>query len=127
MKLKWAKHGNNVPVSKDQGHIDDPERWTVIKWYDGSPEFGDKYIEDIYYRQKPDDLGFLERFVYGLLGGFFWFYQFYNLYWSYEWLIGHGYVPYRYEFSDEELGIPPDHEPDPEYWGNHGKKFGTYR
>ena len=30
-----------------KGHIDDPERWTVIKWYDGSPEFGDKYIEEL--------------------------------------------------------------------------------
>jgi hypothetical protein len=34
------------------------------------------------------------------------------------------------EFSDEELGIPPDDAPDPEpdqYWGRHSKPFRTYR
>ncbi len=32
---------------------------------------------------------------------------------------GHWYMPYLSEFTDEELGIPPDDAPDPEYWGNH--------
>lgn len=36
-------------------------------------------------------------------------------------------MPYLWEFTDEELGIPPDSAPDPEYWGNHGKPWGTYR
>ena len=42
-------------------------------------------------------------------------------------LQGHWYMPYLHEFSDAELGIPADSEKDPEYWGNHGKKYGTYR
>jgi len=40
------------------------------------------------------------------------------------------YLPYPREFSDEELGIPPDDAPDPtpdQYWGNHGKDYKNYR
>lgn len=36
-------------------------------------------------------------------------------------------MPYLSEFTDEELGIPKDGDADPEYWGNHGKPYGTYR
>lgn len=36
-------------------------------------------------------------------------------------------MPYLDEFTDEELGIPPDDAPDPDYWGNHYEKYGTYR
>lgn len=36
-------------------------------------------------------------------------------------------MPYLCEFTDEELGIPPDDVEDPVYWGNHGEKWGTYR
>ncbi len=32
-------------------------------------------------------------------------------------LQGEWYIPALEEFTDEELGIPPDDAPDPEYWG----------
>uniref|UniRef100_A0AC34G840 Uncharacterized protein n=1 Tax=Panagrolaimus sp. ES5 TaxID=591445 RepID=A0AC34G840_9BILA len=41
--------------------------------------------------------------------------------------LGHWYMPYTSEFTDEELGIPSDSAEDPEYWGNHDKPYGTYR
>jgi len=130
MRLRWSKHGaNNIPIGRDFGHPDNPEMWTSQKEYYGSPEWGDKTTAEHYYREYPDISQplVMERYGHLIVGCVFWFYQFYNLYWNYKDLIGHWYLPYQYEFSDEELGIPPDDAPDPEYWGNHGKAYGTYR
>lgn len=30
MKLRWAKDGNNVPVSYHMGHREDPERYIIV-------------------------------------------------------------------------------------------------
>jgi len=129
MKLRWAKQGNNVPIGWITGQHDDPERWTLTKEYSGSPEWGDKHDDMDFNCLYREDIGpmHLERFLCIFFGGIFWFHQFYQLYWNYEFLTGHFYIPYQTEFTDEELGIPPDDAPDPEYWGNHGKPFGTYR
>lgn len=84
-------------------------------------------ILSYYYREAPDHDLYLDRLMTTVVGGMFWFWLTYRLYWDYQMLTGHFYMPYLAEFSDAELGIPPDSDPDPEYWGNHGKKYGTYR
>nr|CAD2198341.1 unnamed protein product [Meloidogyne enterolobii] len=134
VKFRWEKNpeGPEFPMRKLQiGHQDDPELWgTMDKYYKCSPRFGEnpKDFPEFNYRDeyiyKPP---FLDRFASKIVASLMWAWLLYHLYWNHSMLIGHEYIPYPYEYTDEELGIPPDDAPDPEYWGNHDKPYRTYR
>ncbi|CAD5217848.1 unnamed protein product [Bursaphelenchus xylophilus] len=84
--------------------------------------------QEFFYRERPHYKLRGDQIMATVLGTMFWSWVFYSIYWKYELLVGHWYIPYiPKEFTDEELGIPPDDAEDPEYWGSHGKKYGTYR
>nr|CAD2136615.1 unnamed protein product [Meloidogyne enterolobii] len=124
--------GPEFPMRKLQiGHQDDPELWgTMDGDYKCSPRFGENpkdfpefNYRDEYEHQPP----FLDRFASKIVASLMWAWLLYHLYWNHSMLLGHEYIPYPYEYTDEELGIPPDDAPDPEYWGNHDKPYRTYR
>lgn len=133
--LRWDKNPKGPLPSigiVHPGHYDDPERMTMDMDYMGTKRYGDKIPEHTFqYRDVPEsilpDVPFLDRMATIWLTANLWFLFTYNLYWNYAKFTGHWYTPYLYEFSDEELGIPPDDAPDPEYWGHHGKPNNTYR
>ncbi|KAF7630852.1 hypothetical protein Mgra_00008867 [Meloidogyne graminicola] len=134
IKFRWEKNpiGSEYPNRKFFiGHLDDPQFWgSMDAFMQCSPRFGEnpKDFPEYNYRlehvYKPP---FLDRFVSKIFASLFWFWLFYNIYWNNALLLGHGYYPYGYEFTDEELGIPPDDASDPEYWGNHDMPYRTYR
>ena len=136
IKLRWDKEGRGpeMPMRNFQaGHPEDPELWgTMDREYTGTPRFGDGYYGFV-YRENPLNLEkppFLDRMMGKLIATMLWHWFLYNLYWNYHMLFGHFYIPYRYEFSDEELGVPPDDAPDPEpeqYWGTHKRPYRSYR
>uniref|UniRef100_A0A183BWA8 NADH dehydrogenase [ubiquinone] 1 beta subcomplex subunit 2, mitochondrial n=1 Tax=Globodera pallida TaxID=36090 RepID=A0A183BWA8_GLOPA len=131
----WAKHGIEMPLRQIlPGHYDDPEFHTRDREYFGSPRFGDKIPEGLaaYRRNATDeDELFLPRAMHKFLSIVFWYWFFYTLYWHHgEMYTGEWYYPYHYEWTDEELGIPPDDAPDPEegqFWGHPGALIGSYR
>lgn len=84
-------------------------------------------IYSFYYRDPYTPRTYLDRVISLVLATTIWYWFLYHLYWDYQMITGHFYAPYLEEFTDEELGIPPDDAPDPEYWGNHGKPYGSYR
>ncbi|KAL3102332.1 hypothetical protein niasHS_003741 [Heterodera schachtii] len=131
----WVKHGNEFPLRQLlPGHYDDPEWHPKDRGYAGSPRFGDKIPEDIMiYRRSPteEEVPFLHKAMHKLMSMVFWYWVFYTIYWHHqEQFTGEWYMPYHYEWSDEELGVPPDDAPDPEerqFWGHPGELIGTYR
>ncbi|KAI6211539.1 Protein F44G4.2 [Aphelenchoides besseyi] len=129
---KWlsaeeAKLVAEIPVGPKPGHPEDPVRNTYDKEYRGSPNKGDVLIKEWHYRSYPTSTTYLDRVITLLLTTMFWYWLAYHMYWDYKIYTGHFYMPYLEEFTDEELGIPPDSAEDPEYWGHHGKPYGTYR
>ncbi|KAL6734265.1 hypothetical protein Aduo_004824 [Ancylostoma duodenale] len=128
-RFVWGEDalGPNVPVGGKMGAQENPELHTYDGVYRGSPEKGDKLIPDFFYRTPTMGTTYIDRcvtyFISAVLCGWFT----YHMYYHSGHLFGHWYMPYLHEFSDEELGIPPDSAPDPEYWGHHGEKYGTYR
>ncbi|EPB70707.1 hypothetical protein ANCCEY_10208 [Ancylostoma ceylanicum] len=151
-RFVWGEDalGPNVPVGGKMGAQENPELHTYDGVYRGSPEKGDKLIPDFFYRTPTMGTTYIDRcvtyFISAVLIGWFTYHMYYHsghLFVSFKlgftsllnffsklgqpFLQGHWYMPYLHEFSDEELGIPPDSAPDPEYWGHHGQKYGTYR
>lgn len=109
------------------GAQENPELHTYDGVYRGTPSKGDILIPDFSYRSSSTRTTYIDRCVTTFISALLWFWVTYHMYYHSGHLLGHWYMPYLDEFSDEELGIPPDSAPDPEYWGNHGKKYGTYR
>uniref|UniRef100_A0A0N5BPX8 NADH dehydrogenase [ubiquinone] 1 beta subcomplex subunit 2, mitochondrial n=1 Tax=Strongyloides papillosus TaxID=174720 RepID=A0A0N5BPX8_STREA len=126
LSAKEAERIAGVPVGTRMGSQQDPERNTFDGHYNGTPG-KDKPLHDFYYRQAIPHTTHLDKTLSRMISGFLWFWFIYHMYYHSGVLFGHWYMPYLTEFSDEELGIPPDNAPDPEYWGNHDKKYGTYR
>ncbi|VDN60642.1 unnamed protein product [Dracunculus medinensis] len=119
--------GPNVPVGSHTGHPDNPLYHTRDREYFGSPEKGDTIRPAFMYREFQANTSYIDRTVAYYISAFFWFWMFYHLYYFPGHIFGHHHAPYLEEFTDEELGIPDDNAPDPEYWGNHYEKPGTYR
>uniref|UniRef100_A0A0N4ZYT0 NADH dehydrogenase [ubiquinone] 1 beta subcomplex subunit 2, mitochondrial n=1 Tax=Parastrongyloides trichosuri TaxID=131310 RepID=A0A0N4ZYT0_PARTI len=126
ISAKEAQKIAGIPVGTRMGHPEDPERNTFDGHYNGTPG-KDKPLHDFYYRQPIPHTTHIDRTLTKLITGLIWFWFTYHMYYHSGVLFGHWYMPYLSEFTDEELGIPPDNAPDPEYWGNHGKPYGTYR
>uniref|UniRef100_A0A914QJD3 NADH dehydrogenase [ubiquinone] 1 beta subcomplex subunit 2, mitochondrial n=1 Tax=Panagrolaimus davidi TaxID=227884 RepID=A0A914QJD3_9BILA len=132
IRHKWvsgaqAKNTNNIPVGTRLGHEEDPELHTYDGEYRGTPSKGDTLIPDYLYRSVPPGSTYIDRCVSTVLGTCMWFWFLYHMYYHSGHILGHWYMPYTSEFTDEELGIPSDNAEDPEYWGNHDKPYGTYR
>ncbi|CEF63333.1 Hypothetical protein SRAE_1000159500 [Strongyloides ratti] len=130
-RSKWisAKEAESIAGANTgtrNGHPEDPEKNTYDGHYNGTPGI-DKPLHDFYYRQHIPHSTHIDRTITKLISGLLWFWFSYHMYYHSGHIFGHWYMPYLDEFTDEELGIPPDNAPDPEYWGNHGKKYGTYR
>ncbi|VDM47324.1 unnamed protein product [Toxocara canis] len=119
--------GSNVPVGGRMGAPEDPELHTYDGVYRGTPSKGDKPIPDFIYREPRVGDTYVDRCVSYFISACLWFWFTYHMYYHSGHIFGHWYMPYLNEFTDEELGIPPDDAPDPVYWGNHGEKYGTYR
>ncbi|XGW08610.1 hypothetical protein V3C99_011157 [Haemonchus contortus] len=128
-RFAWGEDalGPNVPVGGKMGAPENPELHTYDGEYRGTPSKGDVLIPDYMYRSAPKTTTYIDRCVTYFISALLWFWFTYHMYYHSGHIFGHWYMPYLHEFSDEELGIPPDSAPDPEYWGNHGKKYGTYR
>ncbi|KJH45468.1 brix domain protein [Dictyocaulus viviparus] len=128
-RFVWGKDavGPHVPVGFKMGAPENPELHTHDAVYRGTPSKGDKLRPDFIYRAPCVGTTYIERCVTKFISALLWFWLSYNLYYNPGHIFGHFYMPYLHEFTDEELGIPPDSAPDPEYWGNHDKKYGTYR
>ncbi|KAM3719616.1 putative NADH dehydrogenase [ubiquinone] 1 beta subcomplex subunit 2 [Dirofilaria immitis] len=110
--------GPEVAVGAKSGAADDPITNTSDKPYLGEPD--DPPIQMWYYREAPPQNTMrLENLMITLTSALLWGWFVYHLYYNYGELIGEYYIPAPEEFSDEELGIPPDNAPDPEYWGDH--------
>uniref|UniRef100_A0A0K0FNJ1 NADH dehydrogenase [ubiquinone] 1 beta subcomplex subunit 2, mitochondrial n=1 Tax=Strongyloides venezuelensis TaxID=75913 RepID=A0A0K0FNJ1_STRVS len=127
IRSKWlsateAERVADVPVGTRMGAHEDPQRNTFDGHYSGTPG-KDKLLHDFYYRHTIPHTTHLDRTLSRIISGFLWFWFFYHMYYHSGLLFGHWYMPYLNEFTDEELGIPPDNAPDPEYWGNHDKKY----
>uniref|UniRef100_A0A7E4ZZ73 NADH dehydrogenase [ubiquinone] 1 beta subcomplex subunit 2, mitochondrial n=1 Tax=Panagrellus redivivus TaxID=6233 RepID=A0A7E4ZZ73_PANRE len=132
IRHKWvsgaaATQTPQVPTGTRVGHPEDPETHTYDYEYRGTQSQGDTLIPDYMYREPPPGTTYIDRCVSTLLGGFLWFWFVYHMYYHSGHILGHWYMPYLSEFSNEELGIPADNAADPEYWGNHAKVYGTYR
>uniref|UniRef100_A0A1I8ALC8 NADH dehydrogenase [ubiquinone] 1 beta subcomplex subunit 2, mitochondrial n=1 Tax=Steinernema glaseri TaxID=37863 RepID=A0A1I8ALC8_9BILA len=131
VRYKWLSGkdaaGPNVPVGGRMGAPENPELHTYDGHYNGSVEKGDKPLPDYLYRTPTAGDTYIDRTITKLISAVLWFWFSYHMYYHSGHLFGHWYMPYLHEFTDEELGIPPDNAPDPEYWGNHGKPYGTYR
>uniref|UniRef100_A0AC35TUN1 NADH dehydrogenase [ubiquinone] 1 beta subcomplex subunit 2, mitochondrial n=1 Tax=Rhabditophanes sp. KR3021 TaxID=114890 RepID=A0AC35TUN1_9BILA len=130
-RSKWlsAKESERVAaigVGTRLGHSEDPERNTYDGHYNGTPG-KDKPLHDFYYREPIPHSTHIDRTLSKFITALMWFWFTYHMYYHSGLLFGHWYMPYLSEFTDQELGIPKDSEADPEYWGNHGKKYGTYR
>lgn len=119
--------GPNVPVGGKMGAQENPELHTYDGDYRGSPEKGDTLLPDNFYRTPTLGRTYVDRVLSYVISAVIWFWFSYHMYYHSGHILGHWYMPYLHEFSDAELGIPPDSAEDPEYWGNHGKKYGTYR
>ncbi|KHJ85073.1 hypothetical protein OESDEN_15206, partial [Oesophagostomum dentatum] len=128
-RFAWGEDalGPHVPVGGKMGNQENPELHTWDGEYRGTPSKGDKLIPDFFYRTPTMGTTYIDRCVTYFISALLCGWVTYHMYYHSGHLFGHFYMPYLYEFSDEELGIPPDDAPDPEYWGNHGKKYGTYR
>ncbi|VDL82780.1 unnamed protein product [Nippostrongylus brasiliensis] len=128
-RLAWGEDalGPNVPVGGKMGAQENPELHTYDGVYRGTPSKGDTLVPDFVYRTTPNQTTYIDRCVTYFISALLWGWVTYHMYYHSGHIFGHYYMPYLHEFSDEELGIPPDSAPDPEYWGNHGKKYGTYR
>lgn len=128
-RFVWGEDaiGPQIPVGFKAGAPENPELHTFDKIYKGTPSKGDKLLPDYIYRTPTAGTTYIDRCMTKLISAILWFWFTYNMYYHPGHIFGHWYMPYLHEFTDEELGIPPDSEPDPEYWGNHGKKYGTYR
>ncbi|VDL81993.1 unnamed protein product [Nippostrongylus brasiliensis] len=128
-RLAWGEDalGPNVPVGGKMGAQENPELHTYDGVYRGTPSKGDTLVPDFVYRTTPNQNTYIDRCVTYFISALLWGWVTYHMYYHSGHIFGHYYMPYLHEFSDEELGIPPDSAPDPEYWGNHGKKYGTYR
>ncbi|CAJ0950753.1 unnamed protein product, partial [Mesorhabditis belari] len=128
-RMAWGEdaRGAEVPVGAKLGHPEDPETHTYDGHYSGSPEKGDNLIPDYWYRRPTMGQTYIDRCVSLFISGLMWCWFSYHMYYHSGHLFGHWYMPYLREFSDEELGIPADSSSDPEYWGHHGEKYGTYR
>lgn len=102
-------------VGWKHGHQDDP----MMNPMDGLMPGQEVCPEWVYRsgRDYPKHYGWLERGYTHFLSAFLWFWFFYHVYWDYGHLVGEWYIPALEEFTDAELGIPPDDAPDPEYWG----------
>ncbi|VDO37639.1 unnamed protein product [Onchocerca flexuosa] len=121
-RTKWLSGkdaaGPEVAVGAKSGAADDPITNTTDKPYLGEPD--DPPIQMFYYREAPPQNTMrLENLMITLTSALLWGWFVYHLYYNYGELIGEYYIPALEEFSDEELGIPPDEAPDPEYWGDH--------
>ncbi|KAI6183561.1 hypothetical protein M3Y97_00502000 [Aphelenchoides bicaudatus] len=134
LRSKWltaeeAKRVAEIPVGSRGGHPEDPDKNTNDVPYMGSPEKGDVIPHGNIFYRNPGDMPtqYLDRVFTKIITSFIWFWVFYHLYYDYAMLTGHFYLPYTEEFTDEELGIPPDSADDPEYWGNHSLPYGSYR
>ncbi|KAI1720963.1 NADH dehydrogenase 1 beta subcomplex subunit 2 domain-containing protein [Ditylenchus destructor] len=120
-RLKWvsgkeAEKGGLFSNSwQRMSHPDNPEFFTRDKEY-----YHEDHPTGWTYRERGTKPMKIERTLLKWLSGFTWFWIFYQFYWRPGMMFGEFYMPYLDEFTDEELGIPPDDAPDPEYWGNHG-------
>uniref|UniRef100_A0A915PYV7 Uncharacterized protein n=1 Tax=Setaria digitata TaxID=48799 RepID=A0A915PYV7_9BILA len=119
-KWLWGKDadGPEIAVGVKSGADDDPVTNTTDKPYLGEPD--DPPLNMYYYREAPPQNTMrLENLMITLTSSLLWGWFVYHLYYNYGELIGEYYIPAPEEFSDEELGIPSDDAPDPEYWGDH--------
>ncbi|KAL3994378.1 NADH dehydrogenase 1 beta subcomplex subunit 2 family protein [Acanthocheilonema viteae] len=122
LRTKWLSgkeaEGPEIAVGLRSGADDDPITNTMDEPYLGEPD--DPPVHMWYYREAPPQSTMrLENVMLTLTSALMWGWFVYHLYYNYGELIGEYYVPAPEEFSDEELGIPPDDAPDPEYWGDH--------
>ncbi|KAK6024254.1 hypothetical protein OSTOST_09940, partial [Ostertagia ostertagi] len=99
-RFAWGEDalGPHVPVGGKMGAPENPELHTYDGEYRGTPSKGDVLIPDWSYRSATKTTTYIDRCVTKFISALLW-----------------------------ELGILPDSAEDPEYWGNHGKKYGTYR
>ncbi|CAD5213169.1 unnamed protein product [Bursaphelenchus okinawaensis] len=114
---------SQAPINTRAGAIDNP----IYQTHTMSVVQEDDVFKGAWYRERPANEIKADRICGTIAATFFWAWTFYELYYRYEMFIGHFYIPYGAEFTDEELGIPPDDAPDPEYWGHHGQRASTYR
>uniref|UniRef100_A0A0N5ANY2 NADH dehydrogenase [ubiquinone] 1 beta subcomplex subunit 2, mitochondrial n=1 Tax=Syphacia muris TaxID=451379 RepID=A0A0N5ANY2_9BILA len=131
LRLKWLSgkdaRGPEVPLGLVHGHPDDPDTHTWDSVVDTTPDCGGKRLPHFVYRQAPPGRTYMDYKITYIISALLWYWFTYHMYYHYHTLIGHEYMPYLEEFTDEELGILPDDAPDPEYWGNHYEPYGTYR
>ncbi|CAA90118.1 putative NADH dehydrogenase [ubiquinone] 1 beta subcomplex subunit 2, mitochondrial [Caenorhabditis elegans] len=128
-RFAWGSDavGPNVPVGGKMGASENPELHTYDGDYRGTISKGDKPIPDYFYRTPTTGRTYIDRCVTYFISAVIWAWFSYHMYYHSGHLLGHWYMPYLSEFTDEELGIPKDSAEDPEYWGNHKKEYGTYR
>uniref|UniRef100_A0A914XH32 NADH dehydrogenase [ubiquinone] 1 beta subcomplex subunit 2, mitochondrial n=1 Tax=Plectus sambesii TaxID=2011161 RepID=A0A914XH32_9BILA len=103
---------SEVPIGMQAGAMDNPEFHTYDRSYKGS-----EHIPDWVYREPWPDSGWMDKTMTHILSALFIYWVVYHFYYHTGHLIGEFYMPQLEEFSDAELGIPPDDAPDPEYWG----------
>ncbi|CAJ0606539.1 unnamed protein product [Cylicocyclus nassatus] len=117
-RFAWGRDalGPNVPVGGKMGAQENPELHTWDGVYRGSPEKGDKLIPDFFYRTPTMGTTYTDRCVTYFISALLCGWVTYHMYYHSGHILGHWYMPYLHEFSDEELGIPPDSAPDPECW-----------
>jgi len=129
IRTNWAFGKDAIGAEAPDGgvgtHPDDPE----LNTHDGPitvTKPGEIFRHEFYYREPPGPEPLVEqRFARLLATGILaWF--FYNFYHHSDMMFGEFYIPYLEEFTDAELGIPPDDAPDPAYWGHHGEPYKTY-
>ncbi|VDM97465.1 unnamed protein product [Thelazia callipaeda] len=124
-KWLWGKdaEGPEIAVGPKSGADDDPITNAPDKPYLGEPD--EPKLHMWYYREAPpQSTTRLEKRLITLISALLWGWFVYHIYYNYGELIGEYYIPSLEEFSDEELGIPPDDAPDPEYWGDHSLSRG---
>ncbi|VIO93115.1 NADH-ubiquinone oxidoreductase AGGG subunit homolog, mitochondrialprecursor, putative [Brugia malayi] len=122
LRTKWLSgkdaEGPEIAVGPKSGADDDPITNTTDKPYLGEPD--DPPLQMYYREAPPQSTTRLENLMITLTSSLLWGWFVYHLYYNYgDLIVGEYYIPSPEEFSDEELGIPPDDAPDPEYWGDH--------
>jgi hypothetical protein len=111
---------NLPPVGFTKYSHEDPIWWNFTWDYKGQKQH-------VFYREFASDAHWApgQRRAVVFFSGFFWFWLFYNTYWNYEMITREYAYTDLTEYTDAELGIPPDDAEDPEYWGQHAKFQGV--